>query len=455
MSGDIKIVIVDDDEEIVEALTDMLELEGFSVCGFQQPYKALEFLRRDSPTVVLSDVKMPKMDGINLLSRLHQLDAEMPVLLMSGHADIPIAIEAMKEGAYDFMEKPLQPELLFGRLQRAIDKRRLVLENRDLKTNLLQQTGLENFIIGESEALISIRQHVLSLAQSNVDTIIYGETGCGKDVVARALHQYSQRKDKRFIAVNCGGMSESLIESELFGHEAGSFTGANKRHIGKVEAASGGTLFLDEIESMPVSVQIKLLRVLQERTIERVGSTMPIPVELTVIAASKDDLAQLGAEGRFRKDLFYRLSVASLSIPALKERPEDIMPLFHHYAAKASQQFARPLPELSPAAITGLLQHDWPGNVRELKNAADRFVLGISENTLSVTSDGDQEGPSSYDERMDLYERSILEEGLRAAQGQLNEAAVLLDLSRKTLYRKMKKYQLDKQQFKAEESGQV
>lgn len=455
MSGDIKVVIVDDDKEIIEALTEMLELEDFSVCSFQQPYKALEFLQPDSPVVVLSDIKMPKMDGLNLLSRLQQLDAEMPVLLMSGHADIPIAIGAMKEGAYDFMEKPLQPELLFGQLQRAIDKRRLVLENRDLKNNLLQQTGLENFIIGESAAIKSIRQHVLALAQTNVDTIIYGETGCGKDVVARALHQYSQRQDKRFIAVNCGGMSESLIESELFGHEAGSFTGANKRHVGKIEAASGGTLFLDEIESMPISVQIKLLRVLQDRTIERVGSTMPIPVELTVIAASKDDLAQLGTEGRFRKDLFYRLNVASLSIPTLKERPEDIMPLFHHYARKASLQFSRPLPELSPTAITGLLQHDWPGNVRELKNAADRFVLGISESTLTVASDGGDAGPGSYDERMDLYERSILEEGLRAAQGQLNEAAVLLDLSRKTLYRKMKKYQLDKQQFKAEDSGQV
>ncbi|MEH6578397.1 MAG: sigma-54 dependent transcriptional regulator [Amphritea sp.] len=450
MLNDIQIIIIDDDQEIIEALTEMLELEEFNVEGFLQPEKALVTLDKDSPVVVLSDVKMPRMDGLSVLAKLQQLDDDIPVLLMSGHGDIPMAIEAMKEGAYDFLEKPLQPEQLLSQLQRAADKRRLVLENRCLKQNLQQQTGLDGFIMGESAAIKSIRQHVLALAQANVDTIIYGDTGSGKDVVARALHQFSQRHEKRFIAINCGGISESLIESELFGHEAGSFTGANKRHIGKIEAANGGTLFLDEIETMPLPVQIKLLRVLQDRSVERVGSTTPIPVKLTVIAASKDDLAQLGEEGRFRKDLFYRLNVASLTIPPLKERHEDVLPLFHHYAQKASVQFSRPLPELSPAEITYLLQHDWPGNVRELKNAADRFVLGISETSLAST-DTEEDSYGSYEERMELFERHVLEEGLRAAQGQLNEAAELLNLSRKTLYRKLKKHQLDKQQFKAPE----
>ncbi|ATX78322.1 sigma-54-dependent transcriptional regulator [Reinekea forsetii] len=450
MLHDIEIIIIDDDREIIEALTEMLELEEFRVKGFLSPEKALLTLAKNSPVVILSDVKMPRMNGLTLLSKLQQIDSEIPVLLMSGHGDIPMAIEAMNEGAYDFLEKPLQPKKLLGQLQRAAEKRRLVMENRNLKQDIQQHSGVEAFIMGESAAIKNIRQQVLALAQANVDTIIYGDTGSGKDVVARALHQFSQRHEKRFIAINCGGVSESLIESELFGHEAGSFTGAIKRHIGKIEAADGGTLFLDEIETMPLPVQIKLLRVLQDRVVERVGSTKPIPVKLTVIAASKDDLAQLGQGGHFRKDLFYRLNVASITIPPLKDRPEDVLPLFHHYARKASVQFSRPQPALSQAEVAHLLQHDWPGNVRELKNAADRFVLGISETKLAamVTEEGSS---GSYDQRMELYERQVLEEGLIAAQGQLHEAAELLNLTRKTLYRKLKKHQLDKQLFKIPE----
>lgn len=454
MNNTIKIIIIDDDPTIIEALTEMLELEGFDVESHIRAEKALISLNKNSAAVILSDVRMPKMDGLSLLARTQELDNELPVLLMSGHGDIPMAIEAMKEGAYDFLEKPLQPAQLINQLQRAADKRQLVLENRNLKQNIAQQTGLEALIIGESASIKGIRQHISSLAQTNIDTIIYGETGCGKDVVARALHQFSLRNKGRFIAINCGGISESLIESELFGHEAGSFTGASKRHIGKIEAANGGTLFLDEIETMPLPVQIKLLRVLQERTIERVGSTTPIPVELTVIAASKDNLALLGEQGKFRKDLFYRLNVASLTIPPLRDRPEDILQLFHHYAQKAAEHFAKPLPVITSSFIDHLIQHQWPGNVRELKNAADRFVLGISETSLASIKREDDTS-SSYEERMGQFERHIIEEGLRAKNGQLNEAAELLDMSRKTLYRKMKKHQLDKQQFKAhEEDGQ-
>lgn len=454
MNSTIKIIIIDDDPTIIEALTEMLELEGFEVESHLRAKKALTSLNKASAAVILSDVRMPKMDGLDLLAHIQELDNELPVLLMSGHGDIPMAIEAMKEGAYDFLEKPLQPTQLINQLQRATDKRQLVLENRNLKQNIAQQSGLEALIIGESASIKSIRQHISSLAQANIDTIIYGETGCGKDVVARALHQFSLRNKGRFIAINCGGISESLIESELFGHEAGSFTGANKRHIGKIEAANGGTLFLDEIETMPLPVQVKLLRVLQERTIERVGSTTPIPVELTVIAASKDNLALLGEQGKFRKDLFYRLNVASLTIPPLRDRPEDILQLFHHYARKAADHFSKPLPTISSAFIDHLIQNQWPGNVRELKNAADRFVLGISETSLASIKREDDTS-SSYEERMGQFERHIIEEGLRAKNGQLNEAAELLDMSRKTLYRKMKKHQLDKQQFKAhEEDGQ-
>jgi two-component system C4-dicarboxylate transport response regulator DctD len=447
MIEDIKVIIIDNDKEITEALAEMLNLEGFSVIAYQEAEKALNHIAVDCAAVILSDVKMSKLDGLSLLARLQKLDASLPVLLMSGHGDIPMAMQAMKEGAYDFLEKPLQPQYLISQLRRAQEKRRLVLENRRLKQSLAQRSDIEKFIIGDSTAIKNVRQNILSLAKSNVDTIIYGDTGSGKDIVARALHQYSERCDKRFIAINCGGMSESLIESELFGHEAGSFTGANKRHIGKIEVANGGTLFLDEIESMPLSVQIKLLRVLQERSIERVGSSTSIPVKMTVIAASKDDLAQLGERGEFRKDLFYRLNVASLYLPALSERPEDILPLFQHYTSKACEYYAKAMPELSPEIVDGLLRRPWLGNVRELKNAADRFVLGISEEDL-YNADTTSQSPADYEMRMEQFERQLLEEGLRTAKGQVSKAAQLLNLTSKTLYRKMKKHYLDKKVFK-------
>jgi len=447
MKQDILVIIIDNEKEITEALSEMLALEGFNVTAFQCAQEALTLLATNTAAVVLTDVRMPKMDGMTLLNNIQKLDSSIPVILMSGHGDIPMAMQAMREGAYDFLEKPLQPKHLLAQLTRAVDKRHLELENQQLKQNLQQLSGIDKFIIGESAAIKSIRQSVLSLATSNVDTIIYGDTGSGKDIVARALHQYSERRDQRFVAINCGGMSESLIESELFGHEAGAFTGANKRHKGKIEVADGGTLFLDEIETMPMSVQIKLLRVLQERYIERVGSSTPIPITMTVIAASKADLEQLSERGEFRRDLFYRLNVASITLPSLSERSEDILPLFIHYANKACQQYHKEMPALDPQAIDNLLQQPWPGNVRELKNAADRFVLGIDQPTaedskLAATDDADHE------KRMDAFERQLLEQSLRASKGQISETALLLNLTTKTLYRKMKKHQIDKNAFK-------
>ena len=441
------IVIIDDDQEVASALSEMLELEGFTVAVFYSAEQALQTLNVNSPAIILSDVRMPKMGGLSLLGQIQKLDSSLPVILMSGHGDIPMAINAMEKGAHYFLEKPLDPEKLVSLLNQASQQRRLVLESRTLQKDLRQLSGIEKFIIGKSEAIMSIRQSVLALSQVNVDTIIYGDTGSGKDVVAQALHLYSPRRDKRFVAINCGGMSESLIESELFGHEVGSFTGANKLHIGKIEAANGGTLFLDEIESMPLSVQIKLLRVLQDRCIERLGSSQPINVKMTVIAASKDNLVTLSNEGLFRKDLFYRLNVASISIPSLRQRRGDILPLFLHYAEQACARYNKKMPKLSPQYTDSMLSHNWPGNVRELKNAADRFILGITEISGNTTPELD-ENMNGYDERMDQFERQLLEEGLRTGNGQIKETAELLNMTSKTLYRKMKKHFLDKNAYK-------
>ena len=448
-----QILLIDDELTILEALEEMLELEGFSVTCFSDPESALAQVQPDMPAVILSDVRMPGLDGLALLGMIKAIDADLPVVLMSGHGDIPMAIAAVKEGAFDFLEKPLTPEKLIIRLQQASEQRAQNLQDRKLQQNPQGRPAIEQFIIGEAPATQQIREQVLALSQTSVDTIIYGETGSGKDVVARALHEFSHRHEQRFVAINCGGMTESIIESELFGHEAGSFTSANRRHIGKIEAANGGTLFLDEIESMPISVQIKLLRVLQDRCIERVGGSELIPVSLTVIAASKDDLAQMSERGEFRKDLYYRLNVASLRIPPLRERPEDAVALFRYYSLQAGQRFSKLVPALEPEQIMKLQQYDWPGNVRELKNAADRFVIGIAGDGFNLARTGEQsdDQETGLESRIDEYERQLIIEALKANQGIVNKAADYLSLTRKTLYRKMKKHALDKWDFKLQE----
>ncbi|NVD08598.1 sigma-54-dependent Fis family transcriptional regulator [Vibrio sp. JPW-9-11-11] len=440
------ITLIDDEVDVVEAVSEMLELEGFEVVGFSDPKLALKSLTPSSQQVVLCDVRMPKLDGLAMLDAIQSRAPHCQVVLMSGHGDIPMAIEAMKLGAFDFIEKPLQSDELIEKLNLA----NAHLQHAAERVESAPELPIENVVIGESAAMEMIRSQILALARTGVDTIINGETGTGKEVVARALHQYSQRRDKPFVAINCGGMTESIIESELFGHEAGSFTSANKKRIGKIEQAHGGTLFLDEIESMPIAVQIKLLRVIQERVIERVGGNSLIPVDIVVVAASKADLSALSQRGEFRADLFYRLNIASLNLPPLRQRKEDIQALFRHFVVQASQKYKTRASTLYAEQIQQLCRHDWPGNVRELRNVADRFVLGI------VGEGFDLQTPSTagsdafaFEQQMEQYERNVLTEALIEMGGNINEVSLRLNLPRKTLYRKMKKHQLEKESFKA------
>jgi two-component system C4-dicarboxylate transport response regulator DctD len=404
------VVLIDDEIDVVEALVEMLELEGFDVLPFTDPKAALRSLRPDCHCIVLCDVKMPHIDGLTLLDAIHKRVPGLPVLLMSGHGDIPMATQAIKNGAYDFLEKPMVPSNLIIKLNEAFAKRQLEVPGCYLANN--ESPTIEEFVIGESKSIEQIRQQILLLAQTGVDTIINGDTGTGKEVVANALHQFSLRKEQAFVAINCGGMTESIIESELFGHELGSFTNASKKRIGKIELANNGTLFLDEIESMPISVQIKLLRVLQERVVERVGGNKLIPVNIVVIAASKANLEELSDQGIFRKDLFYRLNVASINIPKLNKRIEDVHPLFCHFVKKSCQKFQTQSPTLLCEQLLALNMHDWPGNTRELKNVADRFVLGIDGqgfNLEKAISTNSAEG-FDFDLQMEGYEKALLSE---------------------------------------------
>jgi two-component system C4-dicarboxylate transport response regulator DctD len=422
-----------------------LELGGFKVSAAASPEPVLPRIDRLWPGVVITDVRMPEMDGLEFLKTIHDIDPDIPVIIITGHGDITMAIRAIRHGAYEFIEKPGEPDHLIEITRRALAHRALVLENRVLRAELVGRSGMERTIIGRSDGIDRVRATIANLAATNVDILIIGETGTGKEVVARSLHEFSPRRTENFVAVNCGAIPENLIESELFGHEAGAFTGAHARRIGKIESSSGGTLFLDEIESMPMQVQVRLLRVLQERVVERVGGNKPIPLDIRVVAAVKVDLLQQCAEGKFREDLYYRLNVARIPLPPLRERKDDIPLLFRHFLDLAAMRYQRPSPEVTSAMLASLARHDWPGNVRELRNAAERLVLGLAEEHLPQDGSSVESGDHSLTGQIERFERQVIEMALAACNGRIGETAERLGIVRKTLYLKMRKYGLHRE----------
>jgi two-component system C4-dicarboxylate transport response regulator DctD len=353
-----------------------------------------------------------------------------------------MAVEAMRAGAYDFIEKPCSSEHLVAVVRRAAEKRRLTLEVRALRSELADQRGIEKTLLGRSPQIKKVRRLISTLAAASVDVMIYGETGTGKDVVANCLHNHSERRSGNYVAVNCGGLPDSLVESELFGHEVGAFTGATRQRIGKLEYANGGTLFLDEIESMPLGVQVKLLRALQERAIERVGSNKSIPVDCRIVAASKADLLQMSERKLFRPDLYYRLGVAFIELPPLRERQEDILPLFEHFTLEAARRFKCDAPIADEKLVSRLLSHSWPGNVRELRNVADRFVLGVLNDTMIGSPDSNATD-HSLPRQLETIERVIVEDALRRTKGDIHAASALLRVPKQTLYDKIKRLAID------------
>ena len=442
------VLFVDDEDHIRHAVKQGLELAGIAVECFDRPEPLLERLSRSLHGVVVSDLKMPGMDGTTLMQHALEIDASLPVVLVTGHGDVPMAVDAMRAGAYDFIEKPFDTTHLAEVVGRAIEKRRLVLENRALRNELGERTGLEAVLVGKSAAIQRLREQVAAVAATEADVLVIGETGSGKEVVARALHQFGPRREGPFVAMNCGAMPAEIIESELFGHEAGAFTGATKQRIGKLEHASGGTVFLDEIESMPLDLQVKLLRLLEERSVVRLGANQPIPLDLRFIAATKLDLEAASKEGRFRADLHYRLNVVSLQVPSLRERKEDLELLVHHLAREAQARYRKEIPTASPSALAALVAHDWPGNVRELRNAVDRFVLGLGAlEAQQGAGTAEPEPGAGFVAQMDSYEKSLLSHELARHQGNLKATYESLGLSRKTLYDKMQKHGLRREDY--------
>jgi two-component system C4-dicarboxylate transport response regulator DctD len=439
------VLFIDDERAVRLAGQQTLELAGFDVTAFDGAERALRQLGRDWPGCIVTDVRMPGLDGLALLERVQALDPDLPVILITGHGDVPMAVQAMRDGAYDFLEKPFPSDRLVEVVRRAMEKRRLVMENRALREQLAEGTEGFSPIVGRTPGMERLRALIASIADTDANVLVMGETGTGKEMVARALHAGSSRRTRPFVALNCGAMPETIFESELFGHEAGAFTGAAKRRIGRIEHASGGTLFLDEIESMPLALQVKLLRVLQERVVEPLGSNELVPVDLRVVAATKADLQQAAAEGRFREDLYYRLNVVVITIPPLRERRDDIPLLFQHFVLQAADRYRRAPRELTPALAGRLMVRDWPGNVRELRNAADRFVLGLDEAGSEPATP--EPAAASLAERVDLFEKSIIEAELVRHRGSVKATIEALNVPRKTFYDKLKRYGLSRETF--------
>ena len=439
MNNDLTVLIVEDDPHVLLGCQQALALEDIRSEGVSSAEQALALVGDNFPGIVISDIRLPGMDGLELLKHLKARDRTLPVVLITGHGDISMAVGAMRDGAYDFMEKPFSPERLVDVARRALEQRSLAREVWSLRRQLAERDSLEGRIIGRSPAMQQLRELIANVADTSANVLIEGETGTGKELVARCLHDFSRRQPQQFVALNCGGLKENLFESEIFGHEANAFTGAGKRRIGKIEHAHGGTLFLDEVESMPLNLQIKLLRVLQERTLERLGSNQSIDVDCRVIAATKSDLDQLSKASQFRSDLYYRLNVVTLELPPLRERREDILQLFEYFLQQSSLRFDRAAPELDNQTLSSLMSHDWPGNVRELRNVAERFALGLPAFKKPGSNAAQGLG---FSEAVEAFERNLLNDALQRSGGNLTQASQELGMAKTTLFDKVKKYGL-------------
>ncbi len=439
----VKILVVDDETIVRESLGDWLKEGGYPVLTAEDGYGALEVVKKEKPGIMIADLVMPGMDGIELMRKAKALLPGIEVIIITAYASIPTAIAAMKEGAYDYIEKPFSPERAELLVEKLSQYRELVEENIALRQKLEDHYRFEN-IIAKSSKMQRLIELIKTVAKSNATVLITGESGTGKELVARAIHSRSDRHNKPFVAVSCAALPESLLESELFGHEKGSFTGAHAQKKGKFEFANGGTLFLDEVGEMSVNIQVHLLRVLEEKEFTRVGGNEPIKVDVRVISATNKDLTKAIERQEFREDLYYRLNVVNIDLPPLRERKEDIPLLAEHFLNKFASENRKEITGFTPAAMEFLLDHDWPGNVRELENSIERAVILAKDDLIDIT-DLRQKGmaPASAGKptrNLKEIEKAHILSTLRETGENYSEAARSLGISRMTLYNKVKEY---------------
>ncbi|HTL46568.1 MAG TPA: sigma-54 dependent transcriptional regulator [Verrucomicrobiae bacterium] len=450
-------LIVDDDTKIASLLVTRLRKQGHTAASVNNGTAAVTWAEENKPALVLLDVRLPDMNGLEVLKKILAAHPQTYVIMISAHADVQMAVECIKLGAYDFVEKPFEFLAFDAKVKQVFRQLELEEEVASLKKEL-GAAYKEKSLVGKSEGMKKVFQAIDLAAKSEISVLIEGESGTGKELVARAIHFNGLQKNGPFVAINCGAIPENLLESEFFGHEKGSFTGAAMRKIGKFEQAQGGTLFLDEIGELPPALQVKLLRVLQEREIERVGGTQPIPIHTRFMTATNQDLKKMVAEGKFREDLFYRINVFPISIPPLRERKEDIPELFTHFVQQ--RRAGKPLLEVEEGAFARLADHSWPGNIRELENFVERLLLVQGEHPHVVTEEdienlgrGRAEArvektlpslPSDRVKTLGETEKSILERALQETGGNVTKASQRVQMSRDTFYRKMKKYAIVK-----------
>lgn len=450
------ILIVDDEKDIRISLTGILEDEGYQVVTASSGMEALEKVREEQPDLVLLDIWMPGLDGLETLDRLKALQPALTVIMISGHGTIETAVRATKLGAFDFIEKPLSLDKVLIAVGNALRMKDLAAENDELK----RAAGNEHELVGSTVVIEALREQITRVAPTNASVLVTGENGTGKELVARSIHYYSNRHDKPFVAINCAAIPEELIESELFGHEKGAFTGAVSQKKGKFDLADGGTLFLDEIGDMSLRTQAKVLRILQERCFERVGGTRLVSVDVRIIAATNKDLDEEIRQGRFREDLYYRLNVIPFRVPALRERVDDVPQLVDHFISLFARKEGREVKSFHPDALELLKQYQWPGNVRELRNIIERILIMAPGRTITCDDIPDLQGigadllhPSpSLDgalalgtlrEAREEFEREFLIQKLEENDWNISRTAEVIELERSNLHRKIKSYGID------------
>jgi two-component system nitrogen regulation response regulator NtrX len=449
-----RVLVIDDEAGIRDHMRMILEYEGYECLVAALAEEGIATFEKDSPDVVFLDVKMPGMDGIEALRRLREINDQVPIVMISGHATIQTAVEATKLGAFDFIEKPFGTERVLVTIRNASAQQSLKQENRDLARAL----DLRYEMVGNSPGLRKVQESIKRAAPTNATVLILGESGVGKELVARAIHRNSLRAKERFVQVNCAAIPEELIESELFGHEKGSFTGATEKQVGKFEQADRGTIFLDEVGDMSAKTQAKVLRVLQEGEVERLGSAKTIKVDVRVIAATNKNLQEEIEKGTFREDLYFRLSVIPVAVPPLRERQEDVPLLVSYFAEQLSRENNRRAPKFSPQALEFLKQHRWKGNVRELRNAVERVII-MSDDRVDVDdlrdlvrlepraagADNDNNEaarPGTLREFKESAERAFLVQKLREHAWNISKTAEVIGTPRSNLYKKLEQYNI-------------
>jgi two-component system response regulator AtoC len=441
-----KILVVDDEAIVRESLHDWLSDAGYQVFTAENGPQAVEIIETEEPGIVIADLVMPGMDGIELMKRARERLPHIQVIIITAYGSIPTAIAAIKEGAYDYIEKPFCPERVESVLERLVELKGLIEENISLRQRLEDRYRFEN-IIAKSPEMQQVIEVIKIVARSNATVLITGQSGTGKELVARAIHSQSQRRDKPFVAVSCAALPESLLESELFGHEKGSFTGAYAQKKGKFEFAKRGTLFLDEIGEISANIQVHLLRVLEGKALTRVGGNEEIKVDVRIISATNKDLKKAVASGEFREDLYYRLNVVNIELPPLRERTEDIPLLAEHFLNKFALENEKEVTGFSPEAMEFLLRYDWPGNVRELENAIERAVI-LAKGSLIEVADLPHQGlpltdSASLGKSIREMEKNHILNVLSETEGNYSKAARILGITRMTLYNKVREYELD------------